>query len=428
MKLCVDLSTRHTLQSSGKSSKAKRCAKDISRIKLILVLRKILFVHLTSDVLHRTMKRFSPGIYRQLFKFQKPKKYEKSRQSEKVAVDVSCLFSTSRNRGIGNYARWLLNKTFVELGSPSLFRYSSGLVDELSEIQGSKFQEFRKSKTFESINHYVEEKNIGKIITLSPFEENVPSINLEGVEFTVILYDLIPLYRPWQFSNVKSYKGYLEKILKIRENNILAISETTKHEFLEIFPEHKSIRVLPPPVDIEIELPSKSLNTAASINVKFIAFAGADPRKNIARVLAAWSLAVIPNDFELFIVGDTSRQLSKRAIRLLKNQNVYFLGSLQNKVKSKLLSDSNYIICPSTCEGLGLPLIESYINQKRVIYSDISSHKELVASGGISFNPYSIRNLTEIFNEIATGVSITSVELIDKKQNLHQLLKLFEIQ
>jgi hypothetical protein len=316
----------------------------------------------------------------------------------------------------------------VELESPSLFRYSSGLVEELSEIQGSGFQEFRKSKTFESINDYVKEKNIGKIVSLSPFEENVPSLNIEGVEFTVILYDLIPLYRPWQFSNMKSYKEYLRKILKIRENNILAISETTKNEFLEIFPEHKSIRVLPPPVDIEIELPSKSLNTAVSISVKFIAFAGADPRKNSARVLAAWSLAVIPNDFELFIVGDTSRQLSKRAIRLLKNQNIHFLGSLQNKEKSKLLSDSNYVICPSTCEGLGLPLIESYINQKRVIYSDIPSHKELVASGGISFDPYSIRNLTDVFNKIATGVSITSVKLINKKQNIYQLLKPIEIQ
>jgi len=382
---------------------------------------------LASEILTDTMRFFIPYCLRSISFLQTSDQPKIVYSKGVLAVDVTCLYGTSRSHGIGNYAKWLLCNLRKEDSTLLFFLQSSRGVELLRQSSNeTEVLEFESIVFYDNLEILVRENNVCKVLFLSPFEESVSSLVVKGVSTYVVLYDLIPLYRPWQFQNFSSLKTYLKKLNQLRFSYVFTISSQSKSEFLKINPGHRRIFSLPAPTDDPLQIVSNSRKREPKLDNTFIVFTGKDPRKNIARVILAWTKSQLPASFQLYVVGEIPQQLA-RLSREESHQNIFFLGTLSDIEKSHLFSRSHYLICPSTDEGLGLPIIESVQASMTAIYSDIPSHKSLIQSGGVPFNPRSVNNLKGIFIKILSGAEFSPIRLQSANENLSDIFRVAKL-
>lgn len=135
----------------------------------------------------------------------------------------------------------------------------------------------------------------------------------------------------------------------------------------------------------------------------FVSLSSIEPRKNLTRLINAFKqFSVQNNDYQLVIIGRKNPIFSE--IQLDHNDQIIFTGYISDDEKSALLDEALCLVYPSLYEGFGLPVLESYIHNKPVIASNVTSLPEVVGPGGILCDPY---------DEISISEALTA--MIDKK-------------
>ena len=241
---------------------------------------------------------------------------------------------------------------------------------------------------------------------------NIPVFSKNKMVVTV--HDLIYLHEPRASRSRfgRAYAGRLLKIIAKKAAAVIAVSDSTKKDLLDHFPELSSDRIF-----VTHEAPSalfKKIDDASELSAvkrryglekPFILFIGTfKPHKNIPTLIRA--LKVLREgravDHELILVGRKDER-NTELIRLIgENQFVRCLGELSNREIAVLYNLAEVFVLPSYYEGFGLPVIEAMACGTPVIASNRTSLPEVVGGAGLLFDPERVDALTELlYNAIS---------------------------
>ena len=179
----------------------------------------------------------------------------------------------------------------------------------------------------------------------------------------------------------------------------IAISETTKKDIIEclgISP--NKIRVTYMGVDEQFNPINKekcgAIREKYKIEEKYIFSLGQVPRKNVERLIKAFSRFKYKNNF-LLIVGGAGQYgpwISKyrELINKLKmDDRIRLIGYLPCEDLPLLYNASEFFVFPSLYEGFGIPILEAMKCGIAVITSNVSALPEIGRDAVLYVDPYS---------------------------------------
>jgi len=128
-----------------------------------------------------------------------------------------------------------------------------------------------------------------------------------------------------------------------------------------------------------------------------LALGSIEPRKNLGRLLRAWSRIhnALPTDVWLVIAG------AKGNPRIFRNDfvhvapRVWFSGHVPDEILPALCAGALVMTYPSIYEGFGLPPLEAMASGVPVVVGDCPALRELVADAGIFVDPYDENKIAE---------------------------------
>ena len=258
----------------------------------------------------------------------------------------------------------------------------------------------------------------------SAFEFNFPrNVIIKCGQVVGIIHDLIPMIFPNSYLQNKNFrKVYARNVEALRlAGYLFADSVCTRNDCVKLagYPE-KNISVIYGGADLDKfrSANSNKVYDAASRKNNIVYVAGFDVRKNftgLSRAFAkAYASGKLPKDAKLYFVCKSSSNFIAKIENAIKDysvkigKNIIITDFIEDDVLVELLASARATIFPSFYEGLGLPLLESYIAGTPCFASDLSATKEFVLPECL-FNPH---NEDEIVQSI---ISIYTNEELCKK-------------
>lgn len=222
------------------------------------------------------------------------------------------------------------------------------------------------------------------------------------VPVVITIHDLA--YRLYPEASHPQVQQRLDAVLKELEENanaeIIAVSESTKHDILNL------TSISPERITVIAEaLPDEAKRVPSSQETKevikklqlpekyFLAVGTTEPRKNLKRIVEAWSHSHPPQE-ELLIAG------AKGWDELTDVPGVRLLGYVSDTELAVLYRQAQALVYPSLYEGFGLPILEAFFHDCLVITSRVSSLPEVAGEAAFLIDPYSISEMEETFDKV----------------------------
>jgi len=343
-----------------------------------------------------------------------------------VAFDIRPLQTESRYRGVGililNIVKYMLKK---DLSFDILFVANAG-IELPSFVVESKHRilyvkrNFMISKVDKKIVWIPEKaflKNSLKKAGVDLYfctifaEPNYP-ILIPDDELRVIswIYDLTPFKFKDLFRESLSQKsiGYsFEKKMDdaSKSNHILTLSETSADEIAEKMGIRRdSIDIIYPGIGFEsvdnVVCERDFFARYPDLGRYIFYIGGFDERKNLKRVLSAFSLLV--NDVRdiNFVIGGNIREDDGQYINLKEHiselgivDRVIFTGFIEERFLPCFYSHAKFLSFVTLDEGFGIPPIEAMFCKTPVLSSNVSCIPEVVGDAALLVDPYSIEDI-----------------------------------
>lgn len=226
----------------------------------------------------------------------------------------------------------------------------------------------------------------------------------------VTIHDIIHLKYPVSYSYRKYYEVVFPLILKYSKH-IITVSEFSKKEISSYFGINEAkISIVYNGVDGKFE-PKKLENQERYIlGVSSIAY-----HKNFISLVEAF-LKLKTKGIKLYIVGGLNEKIfgkdSKKILNRVKNNDdIEFLGRVDDDKLIELYSNAICFVYPSLYEGFGIPPLEAQACGCPVVLSDIPVFKEIYRDSAVYFNPLDpddiANKIEEVLNDDNLRVSLT---------------------
>ncbi|RKQ60620.1 glycosyltransferase involved in cell wall biosynthesis [Thermovibrio guaymasensis] len=252
-------------------------------------------------------------------------------------------------------------------------------------------------------------------ISISPMNVVAPYPTVQ------VIHDLIPLKSTFIPDNPKIFLKRLKTALE-KSKLVLCVSEFSRRECLEVFPEYEEKLVtIYQPAPIYEEEKKLALNEDVQnsllqiLNLKkgsFLFYVGVlEKRKNIKRLIEAFLSVYNKIKIPLVLAGplgfgsDEFKQYLEN--KKYKNKVIY-LGYVGNIEKLVLMKTSRAFVFPSLKEGFGLPVLEAMALGTPVLTSSVSSLPEVCGSAALYVNPLKVSEIAEGLVEITTNETLNS--------------------
>lgn len=220
-----------------------------------------------------------------------------------------------------------------------------------------------------------------------PAPTNIPH-NVDG-KMVVTVNDLLPLLDEFRHYWTKEHqKAFLNTMKYIKENEeiqVIAISENTKKDLVEVLDIDKNrITVVPDAYDEKKLFCDKNRKLISGIvDGTYLLYLGAiDYRKGIIEIIEAFDMIKqhYP-DLKLVLAGNIEsifRIKLEETLAKCKNQkDIIMPGFVDENQKRVLMSCAEAFLFPSEYEGFGLPILEGMACQTPVITTNVSSIPEV---------------------------------------------------
>jgi len=227
-----------------------------------------------------------------------------------------------------------------------------------------------------------------------------------------IVYDLIPLRLPSLFPQREEFRRQILRVLR-RSTTILAISERTKQDLVELLGEDPSrvITVYPGRAQHLRPVPStEQLQVSRRYGVQgpYILYVGSlGPHKNVAILLRAYEKARLEGGISCQLVLVGSDRWGADVIRVLETlrvcKDIILTGFVPAADLPALYSGAMCFVFPSLYEGFGLPVLEAMACGRPVIASNRGALPEVVGSAGILVDPLDVDALAGAICDLANA-------------------------
>lgn len=336
----------------------------------------------------------------------------------KIGVDIRVLMDENYS-GIAEYTDYLLRELLNrDDGNEYIFFFNSlKNPKHLFEKWQNPRIKFVRSYWPNKIFNYIFQKCLSwpKIDSLTGPVDVFwsPHINFSSFGKTagnkiITIHDLSFLRYP-EFFNMR--KNFWHKSLNIKKllnryDNIVAISENTKHDLMELLniPEEK-ITVIYSGLNNGHK---ETKEISSLIGIPYILYLGTiEPRKNVSGLIEAYNFLRdrhLPlTNYKLVLAGGNgwkNKNIYINAKQSLYRDDICFLGYVSRQEKEWLYQNAKLFVYPSYYEGFGFPPLEAMSHGLATITSDVSSLPEVVTDAALTVNPYSTLDLARAIESL----------------------------
>ncbi|EKD90498.1 MAG: group 1 glycosyl transferase [uncultured bacterium] len=289
----------------------------------------------------------------------------------KVGFDISQIAHTG---GVGvytqNLAKNLLNDEDLEM----VFFYSSlrkPYKGSLKNVKAFRLPPTMFEVLFNRVRTTKIEKFLGDLDIFHSSDWVQPPSNAKQV---TTYHDVIPLKYPgWSTSKIVSVHKRRLKIVEKEIDMVIAVSEATKKDLLEVsqIPEEK-IKVIYEGVEERFKIQKK---------------------EDIEEFKKKYNL---PNNFLMAIGGIGERKNLKRIKEASKDYNLIVLGEdvqVSREELPLLYASAELLVYASLYEGFGLPILEAMACGTLVVTSNVSSMPEIAGEAAVLVKPASVESI-----------------------------------
>jgi glycosyltransferase involved in cell wall biosynthesis len=244
------------------------------------------------------------------------------------------------------------------------------------------------------------------------------------VPTVISVMDLSYIYFPQLFNKkdlhqLSNWTSYSVKNVK----KILTISKSSKNDIIKEYkvPSSKVVVTYPGIKDTDTLEPNiygmNQIKAKYNLSDKYVLFVGTlQPRKNITKLIEAFSQISDKKDLQLVIVGKRGWMFEDilNAPRKYSVENkVNFLEDINDEELKVLYKHALCFVLPSLYEGFGLPVLEAMQEGCPVITSNVSSMPEAGGEACLYVDPNDSSDIAEKIEKLITDEKLRQ-ELITK--------------
>jgi glycosyltransferase involved in cell wall biosynthesis len=259
----------------------------------------------------------------------------------------------------------------------------------------------------------------------------------------VTIHDVVPLDHPeWLNPRFAAWYRFLLPKLVHRVERVIVISEFTKTRLLEktgvsedrVVVVHNGVNSRFCPQSSEhIHIALRTLNIPSRHYV--LSLGSLEPRKNLGRLLHAWSLieSKLPDDLWLVIGGAKGKNLVFQDVPEIRKlpPRVFLTGHVPDSLLPQLYAGATVFAYLSVYEGFGLPPLEAMASGTPTIVGNQGSLPEVVGDAAITVDPYGVEEIAvkmkqliedEEARNVLSNKSIERAERFSWKRSANQTL------
>jgi len=196
---------------------------------------------------------------------------------------------------------------------------------------------------------------------------------------------------------------------------IIAISDSTKKDFLDYFPHYpeERIRIIYPysrfkHSNVNLKNNNRFLNDKKLLNGFILSVGTIEPRKNHLFLLESYRkyLDICQQKYPLILAGNKGWLMDNfhaEIDRLGISENVIITNYVADDELSWLYSNCLLNIYPSLYEGFGLPVLEGIAHSAPTLTTDVSSMPEILPSNECLINPYDTSQCADKIHQIVNN-------------------------
>jgi glycosyltransferase involved in cell wall biosynthesis len=224
--------------------------------------------------------------------------------------------------------------------------------------------------------------------------------------------------RSWTEYSVKNAKKVLT-ISNSSRDDIIKAYKKPEEKVVTIYPGIKRILSLEPRV-----FGMNQLQAKYHISDRFILFVGTlQPRKNIVRLIEAFSKIKDDKDLKLVIIGKKGWKYEETLAAPKQfgvEDKVVFLEDINDDELDVFYRHAVCYVLPSLYEGFGLPVVEAMQRNCPVITSNVSSLPEAGGDAALYVDPENVDDIAEKITRLLIDKKLRE-ELIEKgKKQVHK--------
>jgi glycosyltransferase involved in cell wall biosynthesis len=286
-------------------------------------------------------------------------------------------------------------------------------VQDLFAVAGRYFRDFRR---FISIK-------IDNPPEIMHWTYPVP-IRLLGSKNIYTIHDLVPLRMPYTTLDNKTVHMRLLNACIQNADHIVTVSETSRRDILEFFPNLSPKRItntyqaITSPLhrlgDAEIK---KIVSGAFDLQPRgyFLFFGSIEPKKNVGRLLEAYLASDI--EMPLVIVGARAWKSEGELVLLqhrpMNDRRIRQIDYVPADVLVTLICGARAVVFPSLYEGFGLPVLEAMSLGTPVLTSREGSLPEIAGDAALMVDPYDSRDIAAGMQRLAQNDELC-IELAER--------------
>ena len=215
--------------------------------------------------------------------------------------------------------------------------------------------------------------------------------HLGKTKLVITIYDMIPELYPHKAGYAQMAKN--KAALIRRADQIITISNNTKKDLLNFFPEIDEKKVTP------IYLGCDSViapNISDSKNDKeFFLYVGSRETYKNFEFLIEGLAGVLNENLLLYTSGSPYTERENQLMEKAGIKAFVYRKFVDDNELAKLYQNAKALIFPSEYEGFGLPIIEAFKNECPVILTNCSCFPEIAGNAGIYFENKNIRSFRD---------------------------------
>jgi glycosyltransferase involved in cell wall biosynthesis len=230
----------------------------------------------------------------------------------------------------------------------------------------------------------------------------------------VTIHDLIPLEHPEWFGARFSllYRLLLPNLVK-RATHLAAVSLFTKMRLMRLLGVDESkITVIENGIgeEFEVQPEAEVIRVRRALKIPegpyLLSVCSLEPRKNLARLLDAWThLGQKRDGATLVVAGGKGSSSVFQSVNLAEQpDSVLFTGYVADGDLPALYSGAQAFVYPSLYEGFGLPVLEALACGTRVIASNTTSIPEIAGVHATLIDPLSIEEISRAMGQVLMSV------------------------